>query len=66
MLVLSRKPGETIVINGDIVITILDETEHVMGTITKKPPISVEKRIKIGIQAPSSVPIVRGELLAPT
>jgi carbon storage regulator len=48
MLVLSRKCGEKIVIGGDIVVEVLG----VQGD-----------RIKLGITAPYSVPIVREELL---
>lgn len=48
MLVLSRKLGEKIVINGNIVITIVD-IDH--------------GRIRLGIDAPKEVPIFRQELL---
>ncbi len=47
MLVLTRKPGEQIVIDGAIVVTVL----NVQGN-----------RVRIGIQAPQSVPIARQEL----
>jgi len=48
MLVLRRKPGETIIINGDIRISVLE----------------IEKdRVKIGIVAPPHVTILREELL---
>jgi carbon storage regulator len=47
MLVLSRKPGEKIVIDNGITVTILEATGH---------------RVRIGIQAPEDVPILRGEL----
>lgn len=47
MLVLSRKPGETLKINEDIVITVV----AVQG-----------QRVKIGIEAPNSYHILRGEL----
>jgi carbon storage regulator len=47
MLVLTRKPGEPIVIDGSIVVTVL----NVQGN-----------RVRIGIRAPQSVAIVRGEL----
>lgn len=50
MLVLSRKLGEQIVIGDNVVITIME----VRGTL-----------VRIGIDAPRSVQIVRGEL-APT
>jgi carbon storage regulator len=47
MLVLSRKPGEKVVISGNIQITVLE----VLGN-----------RVRIGIQAPADVNILRGEL----
>jgi len=47
MLVLSRKPGENILIGTDIVITLVE----VVGN-----------RVKIGIDAPAEVAILRGEL----
>jgi carbon storage regulator len=47
MLVLSRKPGETIVI-GDNIIIYLHGIEG--------------GRVKIGVEAPDDVPIVRGEI----
>ncbi|HYT87985.1 MAG TPA: carbon storage regulator [Gemmataceae bacterium] len=47
MLVLSRKPGEKLVINNNITITILE----VVGT-----------RVRIGVEAPDDVRILRGEL----
>jgi carbon storage regulator len=49
MLVLTRKVGERIVINTDILIEVLE----VQGN-----------RVRIGIQAPQGVPILRQELLA--
>ncbi|MFO0929213.1 MAG: carbon storage regulator [Gemmataceae bacterium] len=48
MLVLTRKPGERILIGNDIVLEVLE----VQGN-----------RIRIGIQAPQGVPILRSELL---
>lgn len=48
MLVLSRKPGEKVVIGGNITITVVD----VNGG-----------RVKIGIEAPAEVAILRGELM---
>ncbi len=47
MLALSRKLGESIIINDDIVITVLDISRD---------------QIKIGIEAPKSVPIHRKEV----
>jgi carbon storage regulator CsrA len=47
MLVLSRKPGESIIIAGEIKITILE----VIGN-----------RVRVGIEAPKHIPIVRAEL----
>lgn len=47
MLVLTRKPGEKIRIGDEIVLTVIE----IRGN-----------RIKIGINAPSDVSIVRGEL----
>lgn len=49
MLVLSRKPGEKLVIGGNITITVVE----IIGG-----------RTKIGIQAPSDVVILRDELVA--
>jgi carbon storage regulator len=48
MLVLSRKAGEKIVINGNITISVVS----VIGN-----------RVKLGIEAPDDVPILRGELV---
>jgi carbon storage regulator len=47
MLVLSRKPGSKVVIDGGITVTVLD----VAGD-----------RVRIGIDAPDDVRILRGEL----
>lgn len=47
MLALSRKKGETIVINNDVEITVLD----IKGD-----------QVKIGITAPKSVPVYRKEV----
>lgn len=47
MLVLSRKNGESLMINGDIEVTILDVSNDV---------------VKIGIKAPKEVGILRKEL----
>ncbi|MDE6312217.1 MAG: carbon storage regulator CsrA [Lachnospiraceae bacterium] len=49
MLALSRKAGESVVINNDIEVTILE----VKGD-----------QIKIGIEAPKSVPIYRKEIFS--
>jgi len=48
MLVLSRKLNEKIVINGDIVITVVKIDRN---------------QVRIGIQAPGHVPVFREELL---
>lgn len=48
MLVLSRKEGESIVINDDIVVTIVRNKGGV---------------VRVGIEAPQDVRIVRSELL---
>lgn len=48
MLVLSRKLNESIVINNNIVVIILDITDN---------------RVKIGIEAPKEVPVFRQELV---
>jgi len=50
MLVLSRKVGEKLVIDGNITV----EVVKVQGN-----------RITIGIQAPSEVKVLRGELMQP-
>jgi carbon storage regulator len=47
MLVLSRKPGEKIMIGGGITLTVLE----VIGN-----------RIKLGVEAPSHVRVLRAEL----
>lgn len=47
MLVLSRKPGEQLLIGDDIVVTV----NRISGN-----------RVAIGVQAPRNVRIVRGEL----
>ena len=49
MLVLSRKIGESLIINGDIEVTILEVTNDV---------------VKVGIKAPKEVGILRKELYA--
>ena len=49
MLVLSRKPGEKVVIDGGITVTVVE----VSGG-----------RVKIGIEAPADVAILRSELVA--
>lgn len=48
MLVLSRKPGEKVVIDGGITITVVE----VIGN-----------RVRIGIDAPDQIKILRGELV---
>lgn len=48
MLVLSRKVGEEIVIDGDIVLTVVEVNGN---------------RVKIGIRAPREKVVVRGELV---
>ena len=50
MLVLSRKTHETIVIGSDIQITVVSVSAN---------------RVKIGIQAPDYVRVLRSELLPP-
>jgi carbon storage regulator CsrA len=47
MLVLSRKPGEKVVIGGGITVTVIE----VQGN-----------RVRVGIDAPDQVRILRGEL----
>jgi len=51
MLVLSRKTREAIVINGEITVTILE----VRGNT-----------IRIGIEAPKEIPVVRSEIMEPS
>jgi carbon storage regulator len=50
MLVLTRRTGETVHISTDITVTVLEVNGN---------------RIRIGIDAPRQVPIVRGELCRP-
>ena len=47
MLVLSRRPGERIVIDGDIIVEILE----ILGN-----------RVRLGITAPADVPVDREEI----
>lgn len=47
MLILARRLGETIVINGDIVVTVVD----IRGD-----------RIRLGIAAPAEIPVDREEV----
>lgn len=47
MLILTRKKNESLIINGDIEITIVSSDEH---------------KVKIGIEAPKSVEIYRKEV----
>jgi carbon storage regulator len=49
MLVLSRKPGERLVIDGNIVITIVE---------------LLPGRVKVGIEAPRNVTVYREEIWA--
>lgn len=49
MLVLSRKPGESIVIGNDIVVTVVDFRGE---------------QVRLGVDAPRSVPVYREELYA--
>jgi carbon storage regulator len=49
MLVLTRRQGESIVIDGEIVVTILE----IRGS-----------QIRLGIEAPKEVPVLRAELEA--
>jgi len=49
MLVLTRKPGERIVIGDDIILTIVRITQN---------------RVRIGIKAPPETPISREEIMA--
>jgi len=49
MLVLSRRKDEVIWIGGDILLTVVD--------------IRREKKVRLGIEAPSGVKILRGELV---
>lgn len=51
MLVLSRRPGETVRVGSEITVTILEISGN---------------RIRVGIDAPVEVPILRGELERPT
>jgi carbon storage regulator len=47
MLVLSRKPGEKVVIGDSITLTVVEVRGH---------------RVRVGIEAPDQVRILRGEL----
>ena len=48
MLVLTRKPGERIVIDDRITVTVLEAQGN---------------RIRLGIEAPKQIPIMRAELI---
>lgn len=50
MLVLTRQPGQSIVLGGGIVIEVIEVTRG--------------NNVRLGITAPKTVPIVRKELLA--
>lgn len=50
MLVLSRKPTESIVIDGQITVTLMEITGN---------------RVRLGIEAPREIPVVRTELTLP-
>jgi carbon storage regulator len=50
MLILTRRAGETLVIDGDIVITVME--------------VGRGGQIRLGIDAPRSHRVLRGELLA--
>lgn len=49
MLILARRPGEKLVIDGDIVVTVLE--------------VGRGGQVRLGIDAPKSHRILRGELL---
>lgn len=49
MLVLSRKAGQSLVIGGNVVVTILEADGD---------------RVKIGVEAPREIGVLRGELFA--
>lgn len=49
MLVLTRKAGEKVHIGDDIIVTVLEVHGH---------------RVRLGIEAPAAVPVLRAELLA--
>ena len=50
MLVLTRRVGESVHINEDIVVTVLSIREN-------------ENQVKIGVDAPKDIRILRGELI---
>jgi carbon storage regulator len=50
MLILSRRVGETLVIDGDIKIVVLE---------------CARNSVRLGIEAPADVTILRGELVPP-
>lgn len=49
MLILSRRPGERIVIGSQVVVTVLE----VIG-----------ERVKLGIDAPAEIPVFRSEIIS--
>ena len=54
MLVLSRKVGERIIINGNVVVEVLEIYRNEYGE---------PKKVRLGITAPREVPILREEQL---
>jgi len=48
MLVLTRKPGEQIIINGNIIVNVIKTHDN---------------KVRLGISAPIETPIIRAELL---
>lgn len=50
MLVVGRKPGQSIVINDKIIVSVIK---------------SEDGQLRLAIDAPKEIPIVRGELLHP-
>jgi carbon storage regulator CsrA len=59
MLVVKRKPRETIKIGPDIVVTVTK-----VSTVCKRCGLAHSGDAYIGIDAPKDIGIVRGELLA--
>lgn len=67
MLVLSRKSGESIVVNGDIRVSILGVDGGVVKVGIEAPPAVAVHRLEVyeEIQRNNQAAVIRGEVAAP-